>query len=146
MGLQARPTLLLNLFLKVYTACYCIYRGVLLDLRIRSLRGYILCHDLNVFSNTTWQKLSLSILLHLVMFEVRFFLKDFIYLFLEREERREKERERNNSRLPLTHPLLGTWPATQACALTGNQTGDLLVRRLALNPLSHASRGSCLSI
>ena len=22
--------------------------------------------------------------------------------------------------LPLTHPLLGTWPATQACALTGN--------------------------
>ena len=22
--------------------------------------------------------------------------------------------------LPLTHPLLGTWPATQACDLTGN--------------------------
>ena len=25
--------------------------------------------------------------------------------------------------LPLEHPLLGTWPITQACALTGNQTG-----------------------
>ena len=44
-----------------------------------------------------------------------------MYLFLERWERKEKERERNiNVWLPLTHPLLGTWPATQACALTGN--------------------------
>ena len=40
------------------------------------------------------------------------FLKDFIYLFLERQERREKERERNISVwLPLTHPLLGTCAA-----------------------------------
>ena len=36
-------------------------------------------------------------------------------------------------------PLLGTWPTTQARALTGNQTSDPLVRRLALNPLSHTS-------
>ena len=34
-------------------------------------------------------------------------------------------------------PLLGTWPTTEACALTGNQTGDSLVHRPALNPLSH---------
>ena len=33
--------------------------------------------------------------------------------------------------LPLT-PQLGTWPTTQACALTGNGTGDPLVLRLAL--------------
>ena len=26
--------------------------------------------------------------------------------------------------LPLMCPLLGAWPATQTCALTGNQTGD----------------------
>ena len=38
------------------------------------------------------------------------------------------------------HPLLGTWPATQACALTGNQTGDPLVHRLELSPLSHTSQ------
>ena len=43
--------------------------------------------------------------------------------------------------LPLVHPLLGTWPTTQACALTGNQTGEPLVCRLALNPLSHTSQG-----
>ena len=50
-----------------------------------------------------------------------YFLK--IYLFLERGERREKERERKiDVYLPLAHPLLGTWPTTQACALTGNQT------------------------
>ena len=66
-----------------------------------------------------------------------------MYLFLERGEGREKERERNiNVWLPLTRPLLGTWPATQACALTGNQTCDLLVYRLALSPLSHTSQGS----
>ena len=43
--------------------------------------------------------------------------------------------------LPLMHPVLGTWPTTQACALTGNQTRDPLVYRLALNPLSHSSQG-----
>ena len=41
----------------------------------------------------------------------------------------------------LARPTLGTWPANQACALTGNQTGDPLVRRPALNSLSHTSQG-----
>ena len=44
--------------------------------------------------------------------------------------------------LPLTRPLLGTWPTTQACTLAGNQTGDPLVCRPAPNPLSHTSQGS----
>ena len=71
-----------------------------------------------------------------------FFLKKTFYLFTFREKGREKERERNiNVWLPLMHPLLGTWPATKACALTGNQTGDPLVCRPALNPLSHTCQG-----
>ena len=53
------------------------------------------------------------------------FLKDFIYLFLDRGEGREKERERNIIVCSLECPLLGTWPATQACALTGNQPETL---------------------
>ena len=70
------------------------------------------------------------------------FLKDFIYLSLERGEGREKEEEWNiNVWLPLVHPVLGTWPATQACALTGIRTSDALVCRPALNPLSHTSQG-----
>ena len=69
------------------------------------------------------------------------FFKDFICLVLQKGEGREKERERNINVLPLVHLLLGTWPATQACALTENQTGDPLVRRLALSPLSHTSQG-----
>ena len=49
------------------------------------------------------------------------FFKDFIYLFLERGKGREKEREKNISVwLLLTCPLLGIWPAAQACALTGD--------------------------
>ena len=52
----------------------------------------------------------------------------FIYLFLERREGREKERERSISVwLLLMWPPLGTWPTTQACALTGNWTGNPLV-------------------
>ena len=50
-----------------------------------------------------------------------------------------------SERLPLTRPKLGTWPATQACALSGNLTGDLLVCRPALNPLSHTSQGAVFS-
>ena len=76
-----------------------------------------------------------------------YFLKIFIYLFLERGEGREKEWERNLSVwLPRMCPLLGTWPTTQACALTGNQTSDPLVCRPALNPLSHTSQGKCFML
>ena len=45
------------------------------------------------------------------------FFKDFIlFHFIFREGEGEKERN-INVWLPLMHPLLGTWPATQACAL-----------------------------
>ena len=39
-------------------------------------------------------------------------------------------------------PPPGAWPATQACALSGNRTSDPLIRRLVLNPLSHTSLGN----
>ena len=69
-----------------------------------------------------------------------FFLKRF-YLFSFRGEGREKERERNITVwFPLMGPLMGTWPATQACAVTRNRTRDPWVRRPALNPLSHTNR------
>ena len=65
-----------------------------------------------------------------------------LYLLIFRERGREKERERNiNAWLPLKCPLLGTWPATQACALTGNQISNPLVHRPALNPLSDVRTG-----
>ena len=44
-------------------------------------------------------------------------LKGFIYLFLERGGEGEREGEKFNVCLPLTHPLLGTRPATKACVL-----------------------------
>ena len=69
------------------------------------------------------------------------FLKDFIYLFLQKG--REKERERNiNAWLPLMHPTLGTWPEAQASTLTGNWTSNTLVRKPTLSPLSHTSPGT----
>ena len=50
--------------------------------------------------------------------------------------------ERNIHQLPLTCPQLGTWPA----ALTGSRTGELLLGRLALNPLSHTNQDGRLKV
>ncbi|KAF6080607.1 bromodomain containing 8 [Phyllostomus discolor] len=50
------------------------------------------------------------------------------------KEGREKEREGIiNVWLPLSRPPPRTWPTTQACALTGNQTGDPSVYRSDLS-------------
>ena len=49
--------------------------------------------------------------------------------------------KRNMDRFPLVHPQLGTWPATQACILTGNQTGNLSACGVTPNPLSHTGQG-----
>ena len=57
---------------------------------------------------------------------------------------REKESERNiNVWLPLMQPALGTWPTTQACALTGNQTGNPLVRSSRSIHWATPVRASC---
>ena len=69
-----------------------------------------------------------------------FLLRFYLFIFRKRGER-EKERGTSVCGCLSYAPLLGTWPTTQACALTGNQTGDPLVCRLALNPLSHTSQG-----
>ena len=53
------------------------------------------------------------------------FLKHFI-LFLESKERKREREGEKCQRMAASHtpPPPGTWPATQACALTGNQTSD----------------------
>ena len=72
----------------------------------------------------------------------------FKVLFIFREMGREGGRGRETSmcegyihQLPPASLQLGTWPTTQACALTGDRTGDLSVLRLALHPLSHTGEG-----
>ena len=70
----------------------------------------------------------LCLLHYYICHSIDFLFFFLIYLFLERKEGKEKVRERNiNVWLPLVHTLLGTWPSTQACALTENQTGHPLV-------------------
>ena len=86
-----------------------------------------------VICNCTLYMKETSFLLHGVL---------FIYLFRQRGREGGREGERETSVWwSLAHPLLGTWTATQACALTGNRTIYPLVRRLALSPLSHTSQG-----
>ena len=73
-----------------------------------------------------------------------FFFKNILFIFRERVREGEREGnmmyQRNIDWLPITGPQMRTWPATQAYALTGVQTGDLSVHRPALNPLSHSSQ------
>ena len=59
----------------------------------------------------------------------------------ERERERDRDRDRDRERYQLSRtPQLGTWPGTQACALTGNPTGGPLVRRPALSPRATPAR------
>ena len=94
----------------------------------------ILCNLLSWHISTLHREFT-----YLFQFHIFILFKKILFIFIERG--REREREGNiNVWLPLTCPLLGAWPTTQACALTGNQTGDPLICRLALNPLSHTSQ------
>ena len=63
-----------------------------------------------------------------------------LYLFSERGSEGEKGRETPLCGCLSHAPFLGTWPATQAYAQTGNRTSNLPVCRLALGPLNHTSQ------
>ena len=67
--------------------------------------------------------------IYLFLKPITAFLKDFIYIFLEWGGGREKEKEKNIDGLPPALPQPGTWPPTQACALTRNSTSDVSVCR-----------------
>ena len=75
-----------------------------------------------------------------IMFSSIFIFSRF-YLLIFRKGKGGGREGNINVWLPLKCPLLGTWPATQACALTGNRNSDPLVHSLALISLSHTSPG-----
>ena len=61
----------------------------------------------------------------------------YLFIFRERGRAGEREGEKHQCVVAFCMPQLGTWPTTQACALTGNRTGDPLVRRLAQSTEPH---------
>ena len=68
--------------------------------------------------------------------------KDFVYLFLEKGRVWEREGEKHQSVASHMCPDqgLGTEPTTQACALTGNWTSNLLLC-MSMPKLSHSDQG-----
>ena len=69
--------------------------------------------------------------------------KYFIYLFLEKGERGRKRGRETSLCGCLMRPLLGTQPATQACALTRIEPVTYrFAGQPAFSPLSHTSQGS----
>ena len=77
---------------------------------------------------------------------MNFYINLAVFDFFLRERGREEERERNIDAWEIYQsvasctPPMGTWPTTQACALTGNWTGDLLVGRPLLNAWATPAR------
>ena len=67
----------------------------------------------------------------------------FVFFFFLREGKGRKKRGGETSMYGCLSraPLLGTWPTTQARALTRNRTDDSSFHRLALSTLSHISQG-----
>ena len=96
------------------------------------------CEEINIIRVTLHDKWNL---LHCKI-DPHFF-KDFIYLLIFRENGRERDREGETHQWVVASDVspLGTWPATQACALTGNPTDNPSDHRPVLNPLSHTSQG-----
>ena len=88
------------------------------------------------------QCLSAQTRCHLLTNSNFFFFLIFIYLFLDRGGEREKKRVRNiNVWLCLTPPT-GDPVCNPGMCPDWESTGDLLVRRPVLNPLSHTSQGN----
>ena len=54
---------------------------------------------------------------------------------------REREGEKHQCVVASCAPPPGTWPVTQACALTGNRTANTLLHSPEISPLSHTSQG-----
>ena len=97
---------------------------------------------MHVFSFMDSRKAALNLkITETLMARVLFFF-NYLFIYFYRGEEGEKEREGNiNVWLPLSCPLLGTWPTIQASTLTGNRTGDPLVCRPARSSLSNTSQG-----
>ena len=70
-----------------------------------------------------------------------YFLKDFIYLFLERGWEDNREGEKHQCVVTSHAPPTGDLVCNPGMCPDLNWTSDRLVCRLALNPLSHTSQG-----
>ena len=93
----------------------------------------ILCNNIPKSSFLGWRVLIPKTLFLISSMWLTTFSKDFSYLFF-RERGREGEREKHQCMRDISIGCLSR-------DLSRNQTCDLSVHRLALNPLSHTSQG-----
>ena len=82
-----------------------------------------------------------TIILNMNFLNFSFFLRFYLFNFRQRGKEGERKGEKHKCVVASCAPPTGDLTHTQAYSLTGNQTSDPLVHKLALNPLSHTSQG-----
>ena len=73
----------------------------------------------------------------------RFYLGDLLkilFIYFQRDGKGESKKGKETSMRGCLSRA-SNWPTTQACALTGSRTSNLLACRPVSNPLSHTSQG-----
>ena len=125
---------------------YIIFRVIPFGIRIRSSSINILCtlEKESIYSFSKWKYLPNCLKGFFMTSKwgnIYTFYENisFIYLFRERGRKEEREGKKPASAASL-QPQLGTWPSTQAHALTGNRTRGLFVPRTLPTNEPHQSR------
>ena len=105
-------------FLHQIREVFCHFFQIGFQFLVHSLFSFWHPHDVNVSMLEVVPEAPYTIFI--------FFLRFYLFIFRQRGRRGERGRE-ISVWLSLARPLPGTWPPTQACALTGNWTRNPLV-------------------
>ena len=88
-------------------------------------KGYMTeTHPIVYLDNTEWNKNTIDLPGMEMPSTLLFFLRFYLFIFRQRGREGEREGEKHQCMVASHTPLRGTWPTTQACALTGNQTSE----------------------
>ena len=108
--------------------------------------GYLMDIYVLIFGHYKWHQ---HPCIYIIVHACKIFYTDYLFIFRDRGREGERggkkhccERETSIGCLSCV-PWPGTEPVTQACALTRNQTGDLLLCGTMPNQMSHTGQG-CL--
>ena len=106
---------------------------------------FVLVEEANFFKLCIMGKYQHKNIIYIILISPTLFILKILFIYFYREEKGGRKRETDMRETLIGclsyAPWLGTEPATQACALTGNPTCDPLLCRTTPNQLSHTTQG-----